>query len=90
MVGTRPVCVRPALFAEIGVALLLIGVGGLTAIAAGALPSSPEWSAIIVAILGVAIVRFVYSVILLLLYVPLPTRRQGKSVQDSDFRAGNG
>jgi uncharacterized BrkB/YihY/UPF0761 family membrane protein len=84
-IRTRPITVRPAVFAEVGVVLLLIGIGGLTGIAAGALPSSPELSAIIVAILGVAIVCFVYSMILLLLYVPLPRRRQRKSMQDGDL-----
>jgi uncharacterized membrane protein YczE len=77
--------VRPAVFAEIGVVLLFVGVSILVAIAAGAIPSSPVLSAIIVAILGVAIVCFVYSAILLLLYVPLPKRRQRKSVQDGDL-----
>jgi hypothetical protein len=84
-IRTRPITFRPAVFAQIGVVLLFIGVGSLTAIAAGALPSSPELSAIIIAILGVAIMCFVYSAILLLLYVPLPRRQQRKSMQDGDL-----
>jgi hypothetical protein len=82
---TRPVTIRPAVFAQIGVVLLFIGVGGFTAIAAGAIPSSPELSAIFIVIFAVAIVCFVYSAILLYLYVPLPKRRQRKGVQDSDL-----
>jgi uncharacterized BrkB/YihY/UPF0761 family membrane protein len=90
-IRTRPITVRPVAFAGVGVVLLFIGVGGLTAIAAGALPSSPELSAIIIAILGVAIVCFVFSAILLLLYVPLPRRRPQKRVEESGSeRSGDG
>jgi hypothetical protein len=84
-IRTRPITFRPSVFAEIGVVLLFVGVSILVAIAAGAIPLSPVLSAIIVAILGVAIVCFVYSAILLLLYVPLPQRRQRKSAQDGDL-----
>ena len=86
---TRPITVRPVVFAEVGVVLLFIGVGGLTAIAAGAIPSSPEFTAIIISILGVAIMCFVFSAILLLLYVPLPRHRLQKRVEESDPAAAN-
>jgi hypothetical protein len=84
-IRTRPITVRPVEFAEVGVVLYFIGVGGLTGSAAGALPSSTVLSAIIVAILGATIVCFVYAAILLLLYIPLPRRRQPKSVYDGDL-----
>jgi hypothetical protein len=65
---SRPINVRPALFAEIGIVLLLVGVGSLTAIAAGVIPSAIALSAIIVVSLGAAVVCFVYSVLFALLY----------------------
>jgi hypothetical protein len=80
----RTYSIRPALFAEVGIVLLFVGVGFLTAIAAGVIQSSPALSAVIIATFAMAAVCFVYSVLLLLLYVPLPRRRQRKSVEDSD------
>jgi hypothetical protein len=78
-VRTGRISARTAVFAEMGIVLLVVGIGGLLAIAGGALQPSRQLSFIIIATLAGAIVLILYSVVLTLIFVAVSRRqRQGQ------------